>query len=85
MAIIKLYYDIRLLFHNYIRFSFQSKRMQQDNLNIKVTQSKERDAISTLTNYFCYRTLQFLDFFSVVLSAVPLPATWKTQLLLFNA
>lgn len=36
--------------------------MQQYNLNIKVTQSKERDAISTLTNYFCYRTLQLPEF-----------------------
>lgn len=25
-------------------------------------QSKERDAISTLTNYFCYRTLQLPEF-----------------------
>lgn len=62
MTMIKLYYYIRLLFLNYIRFSFQTKRMQQDNLNIKVMHSKERDAISTPTNYFCYRTLQLPEF-----------------------
>lgn len=62
MTMIKLYYDIRLLFLNYIRFSFQTKKMQQDNLNIKVMHSKERDAISTPTNYFCYRTLQLPEF-----------------------
>lgn len=85
MALIKLYYDIRLLFFNYIRFSFQRRRMQQDNLNIKVMQSKERDAISTLTNYFCYRTLQFPEFILLSFLQVPAPGTRETRLLFFNA
>lgn len=40
-------------------------------------QSKERDAVSTLTNYFCYRTLQFPEFILLSFQQSQLPEHGK--------
>lgn len=40
-------------------------------------QSKEHDAISTLTNYFCYRTLQFPEFILLSFQQSQLPEHGK--------
>lgn len=48
-------------------------------------QSKERQAIPTVTDYFDYRALPISRFYSVVLLTVLPPATWEIQLLFFNA
>lgn len=46
-------------------------------------QSKECDAIPTVTNYFYYRALPIPRIYSLVLLTVPAPGTWETQLLFF--